>query len=160
MIGAHASWVIVATLVLSFVLYVTPIPLDWRWYRPELPILVVFYWTLALPHRVGIISAAMVGVVLDLLDGAAVGALATGLSVSALLLLISYQRVRLFDGLQQTLLIGLLMALALMIERWLQNLVGTGGSGIRFLYSVPLSALLWLPIRNVLRGLRRYYGVS
>ncbi len=158
--GPNASWVIWLTLFVALVLYVLPIPLNWRWYRPELPMLVLFYWSLALPHRVGIISAALVGLGLDLLDGAAVGALALGMAMSNLSVLLSYQRIRQFDGLQQSVVVGLLVALSLMIERWLQNLVGIGASGFGFLCPVPMSILLWVPVRNALRIVRRYYEVA
>lgn len=149
-----------ATTLASLVFYVLPMPLHWRWFSPELPMLVLFYWTLGLPHRVGILSAAIVGIAIDLLDGTTVGALALGMVVSTLFLLLNYQRIRQFDLLQQSAIMTLLVALALVIERWLQNVIGVGGTELRFLYSLPLTALAWPLVRKVLRGLRRYYEVS
>jgi len=160
MIGGNATWVIVTSILLALIVYVVPIPLEWRWFRPELPTLVLLYWVLALPHRVGIVSASLVGLILDFMDGMTPGAFSVGMALSALTLLFSYQRVRLFDGFQQSIVIGLVVALALMIERWVQNLMGVGGRGLVFLYPALTSALVWVPLRNGLRGFRRHYEVS
>ncbi len=160
MIGGRSNWVIVATTLVALVIYVVPIPLEWRWYRPEWPILVLFYWSLSLPHRVGILSAAITGFAIDMLDGTTFGALALGMVVSTLFILLNYQRIRQFDLLQQSAIMTLLVALALIIERWLQNLLGVGGTELKFLYSLLLTALMWPVVREVLRGLRRYYEVN
>jgi rod shape-determining protein MreD len=137
-----------------------PLPFDWRWFRPELPLMVLFYWVLALPQRVGVFSAMSLGLVLDLLDGIAVGAIAAGSSVGALVILLNYQRLRQFDALQQTFVIGLILAVVLIVVERLQNLLGFASDGLQFLYSIPLSMLLWIPLRNLLRSFRRYYEVG
>lgn len=159
MTETRGTWVIVLSLIVALVMYVAPIPTEWRWFRPELPMLVLFYWVLALPHRVGVISAASVGFALDIMDGTAVGALAVGMVLSVVFLLFSYQRIRQFDTFQQSVVIALVTALALVIERWLQTLVGIGSSELRFLYPIPLTAVCWPFVRTVLRSLRRYYEV-
>jgi len=125
-----------------------------------LPLMVLFYWVLALPQRVGVFSAMSLGLVLDLLDGIAVGAIAAGSSVGALVILLNYQRLRQFDALQQTFVIGLILAVALIVVERLQNLLGFSSDGLQFLYSIPLSMLLWIPLRNLLRSFRRYYEVA
>lgn len=160
MISAQSGWVIALSLALGLVLQVWPLPLEWRWYRPEFTLLILFYWSLALPHRVGVISAACVGFALDLLNGIAIGSMAAGLVLSTLFILFNYQRIRQFDAIQQTVTIALLVALTLLVERWLQGLLGVGVQGLDFLQSLPMTALCWLPVRTMLRALRRYYEVS
>lgn len=160
MIQASPRWVIPFTLLAALVVYALPLPFEWRWYRPEWPMLVSFYWSLALPHRVGIVSAAAVGFALDLLDGITLGLQATGMVASTLFLLLNYQRIRQFDGIQQSLVVTLLVALTLVIEQWLRNLLGIANVGLEFLYSLVLTALMWPIVRNLLRGLRRHYEVS
>lgn len=156
----RGSWLIIATIVASIIFYLVPLPFDWRWFRPELPLIVLFYWVLALPQRVGIFSAMSLGLALDLLDGIAVGAIAAGSSVGVLVILLNYQRLRQFDALQQTFVIGLILAVVLIVAERLQNLLGFSSDGLRFLYSIPLSMLLWIPLRNLLRSFRRYYEVG
>ena len=158
--NAHARWVIWSSLFVGLILYVAPLPLSWRWFRPELPLLVLFYWNLALPHRVGIFSAAVTGLTLDIINGSAVGALGFGAVISTLFILLNYQRIRQFDTVLQSVAMGLLVGLALIIERWLHGFLGMAGTGLGFVYSLPATILFWPLVRNSLRGLRRYYEVE
>lgn len=159
MIGANNGWIIVATLVVALLFHAAPLPLEWRWFRPELVILTLFYWSLALPHRVGIVSAAVTGLLVDILNGSAVGALAMGMVIADAFILLNYQRIRQFDALQQSVTLGVLVALALVVEHWLMRAIGLGGTGLAFLWSVPLTLLCWLPLRATLRHLRRQFEV-
>lgn len=156
----RGRWVVWLSILIACVVYVLPLPVDWRWYRPEWPLLVLFYWGLAMPHRVGIFSASLTGFTLDMIHGTALGAMAMGCVVAMLVILLNYQRIRQFDSLLQSLTLGLIVALALLVERWLHNIMGLGSAGLAFLSSVPLSMLLWPFIRNVLRAVRRYYEVE
>ena len=100
-------WVIWTSLIVGLIAYVVPLPLSWRWFRPEVPLLVLFYWNLALPHRVGLFSAAIMGLTLDIINGSAVGALAFGTVIATLFILVNYQRIRQFDSLLQSAVIGI-----------------------------------------------------
>ena len=44
-------------------------------------------------------------------------------------------------------------------ENELKGILGYTEDGLEFLYSVPVSMVLWIPIRNFLRGYRRYYEI-
>lgn len=156
----HATWVIWVSLLLGLVIHAVQLPESWRWYRPEIPLLVLFYWTLALPHRVGVFTAAAIGMCIDLIDGSPMGALAIGSVAAVLFVLITYQRVRQFNLSQQSLLFAALVALSLVIENWLQTLVGMPSQGPKFLLAALVSIPFWPVIRRVLRGLRRYYEVN
>ena len=157
---ANATWAIWLSLLAALVLHAFPLPWEWRWYRPEFVLLVLLYWNLALPHRVGIFSAAVTGFSLDLVNGTAVGPLAVGAVVSTLIVLLNYQRIRHFDALLQSLTMALLVGLTLVIERWIHNMLGVGAQGLAFIYPIPLTAVFWLGVRNILRALRRYYEVE
>ncbi|EED35301.1 rod shape-determining protein MreD [Luminiphilus syltensis NOR5-1B] len=157
---AQAVWVIPVTLMVALLLHAAPLPFEWRWFRPELPLLVLFYWVLALPQRVGLLSAAVIGIGIDLLEGSALGGLALGLVVSTLVLLFTYQRIRQFNLFQQCLLMGLLIALALTVENWVHKFMALPTGGMQFLWPALVSMPFWAVIRKPLRGLRRYYGVT
>ena len=148
------------TLVISVILQVAPLPFEWREFRPELILLVLFYWILALPQRIGVFTAMLVGLSIDLLDGLAIGATAAGTSIGSLILLLNYQRLRQFDSLQQTFVIGLVLAIVLLVAERLRGLLGFTSDGLQFLYSVPLSMLLWVPLRDFLRKYRQYYEIA
>ena len=156
----RGTWLIIMTLVISVILQVLPLPFEWRGFRPELVLLVLFYWVLALPQRIGVVTALLVGLSIDFLDGLAIGAAGAGTSIGGLIILLNYQRIRQFDSLQQTFLIGLVLAIVLLVTQRLHGLLGYTADGLEFLYSVPVSMVLWIPIRNFLRGYRRYYEIA
>lgn len=133
--------------------------MEWRVFRPALTDLVLIYWILALPHRVGVATAFCVGVLLDVVEGSPPGLSSPGLMLSSLVVLFNYQRIRQFDGLQQMATVFLLLVLSLGIEQWLRTGVDHPMLPFGALSGLLISALLWLPVRNGLRHLRRYYEV-
>lgn len=157
---SQSTWVIWVTLVLALILHAVQLPEPLRWYRPELPLLVLLYWVLALPHRVGVFTAAIVGLWVDLVDGSPLGALAIGSVAAALFVQVIYQRMRQFNLVKQSLIAAALVALALVIENWLQTAVGLPPQGPAYLLSALVSVPFWPVIRRFLRSLRRYYEVN
>ena len=159
MTRAHAVWVIYASLVGALLLTLLPLPMDWRGLRPDLAALALFYWVLALPHRVGVATAFTVGVAQDFIEGAPLGLSSPGLMLATLLLLFNYQRIRQFDLLQQSLAILGLMLLSAGMEQWLRNGIDVPAAPWAGVVGMSCSVLFWVPIRTVLRHSRRYYEV-
>ena len=50
----HNRWLVLVALLLALTLAVYPLPLDWRWWRPEFVMLVVVYWVFTLPDHVSL----------------------------------------------------------------------------------------------------------
>jgi rod shape-determining protein MreD len=142
------------------VLAIYPLPQTLQWARPEWVTLVLIYWIIALPHRVGLVTSFAVGLLLDLLEGSLLGLNALSLSVVAYLSLLLYQRLRVFNMLQQVSVIFVLVGVNQLVSQWIQNLTGVGSVNVRFLLPALLSALLWPAVLTVLRHLRRQYGVT
>ena len=158
--GLHAYWVIVASFAAAYVLAVLPFP-DWlQWARPEWLALALIYWTIALPHRVGILTALVLGVGMDTLEGAVLGQNAFALVFITLLALLLYQRLRVFSLSQQSGVVFVLVGIHQLICQWVQNLEGAGANSLAFLLPALTSALLWPVVLQTLRGLRRQYRVS
>ena len=63
--------------------------------------MVLMYWVMALPYRVGIGSAWVAGIVLDVLEGSVLGLNALGLVVIAYITLSLHQRLRMFSSLRK-----------------------------------------------------------
>lgn len=156
----HSYWVIPICFAVAFVLATVPLPKWLLWGRPEWVALVFIYWAIALPHRVGIISAVLIGVLLDVLEGAVLGQNAFALVVVALLALTLYQRLRVFSLWQQSAVVFVLIGINQLLCQWVQNLEGAGADTLFFLLPAVSSALLWPVILHSLRGLRRYYQVT
>lgn len=156
----QGSWVIVLTFLAAFLLAVFPLPHWLVWARPEWLALVLIYWTIALPHRVGIFTGLIVGVLLDSLEGAVFGQNAFSLMIVAMLSLVLYQRLRVFNVLQQAGTVFILVGINQLICQWVQNLQGRGTDSLLFLLPAFSSALIWPVALHLLRSLRRHYRVA
>jgi len=157
---SHGYGVILLTFVAAYVLAVVPLPQWLLWGRPEWLALTVIYWAIALPHRVGMVTGLLLGLGLDVLEGAVLGQNAFALVVVALLSLILYQRLRVYSLAQQAALVFVLIGINQLICQWVQNLEGAGARSLFFLLPAFSSALLWPVVLHTLRGLRRYYRVN
>ena len=155
----QALWVIYLSLGVALMTMLLPLPIEWRVLRPDFVALVLFYWVLALPHRVGVATAFGVGVAQDLIEGAPLGISCFGLMLATLVLLYSYQRVRQFDGLQQSLVMLALMMLSSGIEGWMRTGLDVPTLPLMGLLGFAISMLCWIPTRHVCRQLRRHYEV-
>lgn len=158
--GARAYWVIWASFLLAFVLAVLPLPQWLLWARPEWLALVLIYWTIALPHRVGLLTALLLGVMLDTVEGAVLGQNAFALVVVAGLAVVLYQRLRVFGLWQQAAVVFVIVGVNQLICQWVQNLQSVGAGSLLFLLPALSSALLWPVVLLTLRGVRRSYRVS
>lgn len=158
--GPHGYWVIIGTFFFALVLALLPLPLWLLWGRPEWVCLVLIYWCIALPQRVGMTTALVLGIVLDVLEGAVMGQHAFALVVVSLLSLTLYQRLRLYGLWQQAGVVFVLVGINQMICQWVQNLQGIGAGTLFFLLPAFSSALLWPFVLHILRGLRRHYLVN
>ena len=156
----HGSGVIVATFLLALVLTVAPMP-DWlRPIRPDWVGLVLIYWCLALPDRVGVGTGWFAGLLVDLLTGSLLGQHAMALAVIAWLTLRLHQRIRLFPVLQQALIILVLLVLHQLLALWVDRFIGRPGPPWYYWAPSLIGMLLWPLIYVALRGLRRSFSVN
>lgn len=158
--GSHGYWLILTSFLVAFVVAVLPLPQWLMWLRPEWVALCLIYWSIALPHRVGILTALALGLMLDALEGAVLGQNAFALVVVALLSQTLYQRLRVFSVLQQAGTVFVVIGINQLVCQWVQNLEGVGSPSLLFLLPAVSSALLWPVVLHVLRRLRRQYRVS
>ena len=156
----HSYWVIIFTFLLAALLFIIPLPEWLLWARPEWLALVLIYWVIALPHRVGIFTGLVLGVFMDVLEGAVLGQNALSLALLALLSLVLYQRMRVTSLWQQSAMVFLLIGINQLICQWIQNLQGVAAQSMMFLLPAFTSALLWPMVLLILRGLRRHYEVN
>ena len=158
--GSRGYWLIVTSFLVAFVLAVLPMPQWLMWVRPEWVALILIYWSIALPHRVGVLTALGLGIMLDALEGSVLGQNAFSLVVVALLCQTLYQRLRVFSVLQQAGTVFVVIGINQLVCQWVQNLEGVGSPSLLFLLPAVSSALLWPVVLHVLRRLRRQYWVT
>lgn len=152
--------VIVASLVAALMLMILPLP-DWlEPFRPDWVTLALIYWCLALPSRVSVGIAWVMGLLLDVAAGSLLGQHALGCALVAYLVVESHQRVRLFPLWQQALVVFLLLVLKLLLMAWVEGISGTPPRGLTVFAPALVGMLLWPWVFGVLRHLRRAYGVT
>ena len=156
----HGYGVVILTFLVAYILAILPLPPWLQWGRPEWVALTLIYWSIALPERVGIASGLVLGVGLDVLEGAVLGQNALALMVVVLLSLMLYQRLRVYNLGQQAGVVFILVGINQLICQWVQNIEGLGASSLLFLLPAVSSALLWPVVFHLLRGLRRHYRVN
>jgi rod shape-determining protein MreD len=156
---ANGRLVIAATLLVALLLSVMPIPLWAQWGRPALVAMVLIYWVIALPERVGIGVAWLVGLIQDIVEGAQLGQNAIALAIITYMALILYQRMRMYTPLQQAGVIFVLIGLNQLLCHWVKTLTGAISPNMLFLLPALVSALLWPLLSLLLRGLRRGFLV-
>ena len=153
-----------STILFSFLIALTlsvlPLPDNLQWWRPEWVVLVLIYWIVAVPNRVGIGTAWVLGILLDVLEGNLLGLNAFSLTIVAYFALLLYQRIRMFSWAQQALTIFLLVALNQFIGHWIKGVLGVSVQTFMFLVPAFVSALLWPWLFVLLRGVKRSFNVN
>lgn len=157
---ANGLWVIVLTLLVAYLLAIVPFP-DWAMhYRPQWVAMVLIYWIMALPYRVGIGSAWFAGLFMDILEGSVLGLNALSFAVIAYITLSLHQRLRMFSALQQSGLMLALVGLHMTITYWIKVAIEQTDSGsMLFLLGALSSAFVWPWLFLFLRQLRRGFDV-
>lgn len=154
------GYVILASFVVALMLSIVPLP-DWAAsYRPELVTMVLVYWCIALPERVGVGVGWTAGLMLDVLQGSLLGQHALALTVVAWIAVNLHQRLRVFPQWHQALSVLLLVMLSQMLVLWVKGITGQSPQTWTYWFPSITSMVLWPWLFMVMRGVRRAYKVS
>lgn len=154
------SWVILLSFLVAFMLMIMPLP-DWAnpW-RPNWVAMTLIYWCVALPRRVGVVSAWGVGILLDVLNDTLLGMHAFALIWVAYISINLHSRFRVFPLWQQAGGVALLCLLCQVWYAWVRGMLGFPPQTLEFLYPALSSLLLWPWMFILLRDIRRNFQVS
>lgn len=156
----QGGWLIVLTVVLALVLTIVPLPGGLAAFRPEWIGLVLIYWSLALPARVGLGVAWLTGIVQDVLQATLLGAHALSLTLAVFIILQLHQRIRNLPIWQQALNVLVILLIARISLLWVRGLGGNAQLDWQFWMPAFISAALWPLTFVLLRRLRRTYRVN
>ncbi len=136
-----------------------PLP-DWAAYlRPEWVSMVLIYWCLAVPERVGVGIAWIAGLFLDVVHGAVLGQYALALALLAYLTHTLRLRIRVYPMGQQALVVLMLILFQQLLVIWVKGFIGESPENLRYWLPSLTTMLLWPWVFVILRDLRRRYGV-
>ena len=156
----HGSGIIVISFIVALMLTAMPLP-DWasNW-RPAWVAMVLIYWCMALPHRIGIGIGWFMGILLDVLQGTLFGQNAIGLAILAYFTLKFHQRMRMFPLTQQALLVCLFVLVYQLLSLWVRGIMGVPPKSWTYWMPAFTSMVLWPWLFIILRDIRRRYHVS
>ena len=155
----RGGWVIWLSFIAALMLTLIPLP-DWASYlRPEWVTIVLIYWCMALPERVGVGIGWLAGLFLDVVHGAVLGQYAMTLALIAYFTLNLHQRLRVYPMGQQVLMVLLLVLFQQLLVIWIKGFIGESVDSLRYWLPSLTTMLLWPWLFVILRDLRRQYGV-
>lgn len=156
----QTSLAIILSILAALLLSVMPMPDPVSLGRPMWLAMVLAYWVMALPHRVGLLTAWLAGLVSDVLFGQLFGQNALVMTLVVWMVLLLYQRIRRFPLWQQSLVMLPVFGIAQMVLLWLNSLSGNRPPTLLFLLPAVVSAVLWPWVVSLLRGVRRRFHVN
>jgi len=154
MIRAYS--LILPTFFVAFILAVFPMPRLLDYVRPEWVAMTLIFWVLMSPAKAGVFLGFFMGILLDVLHGHLLGLNAFAMSALAYLCILLQSRMRLYNQIQQSLLVFVLVGLFLLVRYWLESLMlGQGRTAL--LWPSVGSAVLWPFAYGILGSLRHYF---
>lgn len=149
---ASGTLLIVFTFLFASLFQVVPLPDAINLGRPWWIGMVLIFWVLALPHRIGVLAGFLVGLYTDVLLGRVLGVYGMSFALLAYLTLNSHRRLRVYGALQQSFAVFLLLGVAAFCVHILNGSLGKNTvSPAVTLLPVLFSALFWRPLLGVLR---------
>lgn len=145
------------TLLIGFVLQIFPLPLWLIWYRPAWVLLILMFWLIALPSRVGVLVALVVGLLLDLLQGTLLGQHALVFTVIAYYLLHFHSQIGGFRVWEQLLLVAVTTAFYVGVQIWVMALAGMPHEVWRYSGIVVITILFWPWVRFLLEDFQHRF---
>lgn len=156
----HGGWLILLSLCVALMLSIVPLPAWVVTWRPDWVAMVLIYWCVTFPERVGVATGWSVGIIQDVLSDTLLGQHAFSLCILAYASIELHYQLRVFPWWQQTLVVGGLIALIHLPDVWIRGILGHPQVGWSFLYPTVTSMALWWWVFIILRDLSRVYRVS
>ncbi|ATF09770.1 rod shape-determining protein MreD [Candidatus Enterovibrio altilux] len=148
------------SFIVALMLQAAPWPGELASFRPSWVLLVAFYWVLAVPHRINIGTAIVLGLLWDLMIGSTLGVRGLMMSVLIYIVALNCQLLINMSLWQQAALLSLLMLVGKVLEFWAEYLVSDVKFDPNLLWSGVLNFLLWPWLFFLLRRVRRKFSIK
>ena len=152
--------IIYISFFLCLVATIFPLTIGLNAFRPEWMLLVIFYWIIALPHRINIGHTLILGIILDLLLGSVLGMNALLFSLLAYITSLHFQRFRNFTLFQTTLLVGVFVFFSKITLYWIASSMQAIVLHHSYFWPVFTSMLIWPCFFLFMRHIRVKFKVS
>ncbi len=137
---------LVASILAALLGSILPLPVWLAPARPDWLALLVIYWVLRTTSGFGIVSAWLIGLLMDVLSGGLLGRHALALAVVAYAASLLRQRLGHYTLAQQSVVVLLLCVADQILVGWVQSLAGHPTQSLEFLMGSLTAAFCWLLI--------------
>ena len=134
---------IVFTFIAALLINLLPWSGWWLLVKPDFVALVVLYWCIQQPRKVGFASAWLLGIVMDVAEGSLLGQHALAYSVLAFGGIVLHRRVLMFTMRDQILHVLVLVLLNDVMVLAVRMLAGAGFPGFTYFIGSLVAAALW-----------------
>ena len=160
----QGGWLIVMTLGIAIVLAIVHLPETWpqwlSWLRPEWVSLVVFFWVMELPHRLGLISAWVIGLIVDVLYADPLGLNGVLLATITYVAWRFYERLRMYSVIQQCGVVFVLILGSEAVRMFVRDLAWDRGWNWAVVLPALMSTVLWPFVYLILQRFRLQFRVE
>ena len=139
------------TLVVGLLLNLLPWSGALLWVRPDFVALVLLYWCIEQPRRIGFVTAWLLGLFMDVADGSLFGQHALAYSILAYAGIVLHRRVLGFSGTPQIVHVVVLLLMNDLIVLAIRLLAGADFPGYQYFLGSFVAGALWLPLGALLK---------
>jgi len=154
------GWVVAGSFLLAFLAASIPLPGWVGWFWPDWVAMVLIYWCLALPYRIGIGTGWLVGLLVDVGRGALLGQHALAFATLAYLTLQTHRRIRVFTPWQQAFSVLVFLLIEQVLVFWISGVIGYPPRDGWYLAPAVGGMIAWPLLFVVLRDARRYFQIT
>jgi rod shape-determining protein MreD len=147
--------VIPLSLILGLVMLILPLPIEAQLYRPDWVALILIYWNMALPNRVGLWTAFLTGLFVDVAQGTLLGQHSLALVIIIFINMNFLLQVRVLSLGRQAFYVFTLLLIDQFTVVWIEGVLHREPEFMAYL-GAPLTGMaIWPWIFIVLRDIRR-----
>lgn len=153
-VAARASLILVS-LLFGLALNLLPWMGTALWWRPDFLLVILLYWVVQQPRKVGMGAAWGLGLLTDLINGAVFGQHALAYTVAAFGALLLQRRILNFNLWQQALHVFPLLLVEQLVSILAATFAGHAFNGAHYFLAVVSGSLLWVPASMLLQWPRQ-----
>lgn len=145
---------ILISIIVAMILRILPLPANIDILNPDWVLLVLLYWHIIGPNRIGILNAWVIGLLVDVLTGRLIGQYALAYALTGYICIKANKRLQPYTALQQTPIILLILLIAQSMLFWTENIHNPMAFEITFWLPVVTGTIFWLPLYALLHNTR------
>lgn len=152
--------VIALSVLLALVLMVIPLPERLFHFRPDWLALVLIYWALATPDRVGATVGFFLGLLMDVLLVKTFGLNALGMCAIGFAASAMHTQIRTLSIWRQAITVGVMIAIMKLLIGWVSGMISQFEMTLYYWYSILSDMLIWPWIYIISRNIRRALRIN